>query len=663
MHQPRMTIPVMQDWKRVKEILNGAWPTEVPSRRVVPYPCEHIPDGVQFVSIDTEYDPDTYELTLIGIAYFGEGLEPLYGEQIPRSMMNPDLTRTRLLRLIKHVPVVAWNAIAELLSFNKAFGFTPDMYLQLEDPMQLHALLQSEWPHDLGFVESMHGRHHRMKNLWDTDHLLYNWGDCLTAGYAFKDLMRMAKRDPLSLRVYREQNLPLISVRYEAKLTGLCLDREFLSGLSHDLARRIQYAQECAEGYTGFPLNLGSHPQFTGWLQDVEGIKLKHKKGSENVSADKDIVAELRRKFLDFDPEVEKDGITPELLEENIRRGGHPLLEARAAYQSASQLYRHFLAPLLAPGVPVGDGPVGYSEDEFICRVYPDQHTHSQASGRWSTVGPPLPTLPKKLRKMLRPPPGYHLKKYDADQQELRLNAHLAHDEPTLEAFEHGWDIHTLNTCDVFTIAVPPDRSDPHGSSECEVWRLEIGWEGKDDRRRVFCKRFVYRLIYRGDPRFAGDIPGAKALGLTKSGLVEASKNYLHKHPALPRHWARLDSTILRTRTVRSFRGRKRFLNGSASARPGQVPSICREGTNHPIQSGGVDWCNLLILALYGECRDLGVIWAYGAHDSHNWLVPEQHSETFDERVEEVTQRPWEVDGRPLILPVTLDPTIYPLAA
>jgi len=658
---PRMSIPVMSDWQRVKEILNGNWPKPVPNKRVVPYPMDNLPSGCTFVTIDTEFDDD-YNISLVGIAYWGAGPEPICGEQIPASMWNYELTRERLTKLVQRIPVVPHNAIAETISLEKTFGIGRNSYLKLEDTMQLHALLHSEWPHTLAFVESMHGRHNRMKHLADTDFLLYNWGDCLTPGYAFKDMMRLWGKDPLSFRVYEEQNLPLIPIRHEAKLVGLDLDTEFLATLSYRLAERIQYAQSVAEGYAGIQLNLGSHPQFTTWLKDVEHIKLKKKRGSDVYSADKDTVATMRREFLDFDPEEETDGITNDMLDRNIGSGGHPLLEARAAYQNAVQLYTHYVEPLLVSGVKDKGVVRGYSPSEFVRWISPTQHTHAQASGRWSVTNPPLATLPEKLRAMIRPPKGYVMPKYDVDHQELRLNAHLANDEPTLEVFANGWDIHTLNTCDVFYITVPPDKGDPHGAASCEVWRVELHWEGKHDRRRVFCKRFVFRLIYRGNPRYAWDIPGAKTMGLTQHGLVEASQNYLSRHPALPKHWARLDAQILATRTTRSFRGRKRFLNSFViKSKYGEVPPAMREGTNHPIQSGGVDWNNITILTLYHECRDLSLVWGYGSHDSHNWLVSEKHEYTFLERVEDVTQRPWDVDGRPLVLPVTFEPTVYPL--
>ena len=664
--QPRMAIPMMSDWKRIKQFVDGSWPVDVPEAQLVtaprfPYIESIRPEEIRYVTLDTEYTPGTYEINLIGVAYWGDGVEPLAGDQIQVSSMNWAVTTDRLSQLIRTKPVVMHNALADIMALNKTFGFDPTDYGDIQDTIQLHALLQSEWPHDLGFLESMHSPHRKMKHLSQSAHLLYNWGDCLTTGYAYQTLMQWMKRDPQSYSVYTTQNVPLITTRFRAKKRGIMLDRKFLAELSQDLQQRCEGAQQAAEGYTGFPLNLGSDVQIGKWLIDVERMKLRKKRGATRATVDKDAIADLRRKYYDFDPDVEKNGITPEMLYHNIHEGGHPLLESRAAYQNAATLYSSWVTPFLNKKYGNIKGQLVFEPKDFINWVSADQSTHSQASGRWSVTGPALTTLPYKLRGMLRPPEGYVMVKYDADQQELRLSAHLCKDEPTLLAFTNKWDVHTLNVCDIFKLDEPPEKGDPHGANGCLDWRNQYHWEGKDDKRRVFAKRFVYRLLYRGDPRSAGDIPGAKALGLVKRTLVEASENYLQRHPALPAYWKVGDAEICASRVVRSFSGRKRFLNGDNSAPFGTVSAICREGTNHRMQSGGVDWSNLNILTIERECRDLGVEFVYGSFDSHNWFVPVEHEHEFRQRVLEITQRPWVIDGRELTLPITLDPTIYPL--
>ncbi|UOF78753.1 DNA polymerase [Caudoviricetes sp.] len=645
-HQPRLSIPVMRDWKRLKAIGDGHWPTPIPQARRALHLTEmpYVPQ-TEYISLDLEYGQ---HITLLGMAYFDEDMNCLDGIQVPGKSLYDHDAITVLRGLAKSYRFIIFNAVADLEQLERELGIHPDEFMEILDPIQLHNLHHSEWPHDLGFCESLYGRHNRMKHLQDTDFYLYNWGDCLTSAYTFAALNISG---PIST-IYHTQNKPLIPIRTLAKVRGIALDQTFLAKLANDLGKTVELATTFAESFGG--LNIGSHKQITEYLTKVEKLKLPRSRETGAYKIDKDVLADLRRKFLDYDPDEERHGMTIEQFEQNVADGGHPLLEARALFQGAAQLKNHFINTLLKPGVD--QNKTVYDPDDFVPRCFPNQHTHTQASGRWSTTEPPLPTLPERLRKMVLPDPGYAIVKFDWDQEELRINAHLAKDLPTLEWFAEHYDIHTLNTCDIFAWTYPTDKRDPHGSAECQGWRTTQAWEGKVDKRRTFSKRFVYRIIYRGNPAHAGDIPGAKVLGLTRQSLAAASNSYIARHPALKTYWRHVDSAILKTRTAYTFTGRRRFLNGeSTKAGAGDVPPICREGTNHPMQGGGVDVFNLTLLAIYQVTRDLDAQWLYGAHDSQNWMVPEQHVAEFKGRVQDVTLRPWQVEGRPLSLPVTIE--------
>ena len=47
----------------------------------------------------------------------------------------------------------------------------------------------------------------------------------------------------------------------------------------------------------------------------------------------------------------------------------------------------------------------------------------------------------------------------------------LANDQPMLEAFAKGWEVHTLTTCEIFGWSYPKDKAHPHDSQENEDWR------------------------------------------------------------------------------------------------------------------------------------------------------------------------------------------------
>ena len=540
--------------------------------------------------------------------------------------------------------MVFHNAMADIPVLEKAMGITyPADYRRIEDTMLAHGILHSEWPHDLGFLESMYGDHDKMKHLRTVagSQYLYNWGDCLSTNAAWEVLAKELQRDVQTATLYRTQSIALIEPLLEAKQRGVALDHDFLKAREAELTADVCYAQEHAEAYAGWPINLGSRDHLFA-MMDAEGIKQRKKKGK--VSLDEDTVAELRRSLHDFNSDDEAGGISQQLFERYMQDMSCPeLLTLRAMYQGVNTLVTHYFNPLRGP-----DG-------HYLGRVYPDQLIHTQTSGRWSTVDPPLATLPFGLRAMLKPDPGWGFIGFDKDQIELRLLAAITNDLPTLEAFANGWDVHTLNFCDFFQVPYPPNKCNPHTTPECAEWRQSINWEGKDDIRRVFSKTFVYRLNYRGQPESSGDVPGARTLGLRKQHLVQCAMSYLKKHPAIAAYWRTVDAQVLSTRMIRTPWGRRRYLNGPGGSGTGTaVPAICREGTNHPYQGGTSDHFNDLLLRIWRSGRSLPLIWVCGAHDSQKWTFPLDKEEEAMRIITYENTVPMDLNGMLINLPATI---------
>lgn len=671
----RMIIPTKSDWRKLRAYREGQWPKEVPHREIAwggvsawmeedIYQTLH---DAKLCVVDTEYDTkdDTIYpgiLEMIGVLLW-DG-KNITGYQFPwksYSVQQKEHAGDVLKDIFLSTPTVMHNLMADVPVLEPHLKMGYSDYHQIHDTMLLHALLYAEWPHDLGFLESLYSPYDKMKHLSGTDPFLYNWGDCLSTFSAWQVLEAEAKKDGFAWDIYNTQSLPLSVPRLEARKRGVRLDKGFLASWFKEMSIRKEYARQVAVAWCGYEINPGSDQQVTAQLIH-EGFALKKNRKTGAISIDKDVVAGLRRQFIDFDPEKEKDGITPEMLEGYLEEGGHGLLEARKAYQVAADIKSDFLVPLLKEEYQKdGRNLLEVSEDWFVDRVFPTQHIHTQASGRWSTVSPALPLLPPKLRGMLIPDEGWVFLKFDWSHIELRISAALADDKPSVEAFANGWDTHTLNACDVFSMEYPPNKSDPHHSDECKEWREKYGWEGTNDKRRVFAKGFVYRLRYRGDARYATDIPGAKAMGLNGPAMVNAARGYLRNHPSLQPYWNRMDGAVLKTRTVRSIYGRKRYLNGPGKApRAGMVPEICREGSNHPMQSSVSDIFNKTIVDVYQRGSTPYLLgWVYGAHDSQVWQCPEEHAVAAVSCIQGIATQVREINGYKVVLPVEFDPIKY----
>lgn len=652
---PKMRIPTRADWAKVPLFLADKWPSPIPSRIVciggeseyglVHHQIAPMMDRVDLakVVIDTEYRPGKHyggELHTIGMGWRQPDGQ-IVGFQIDRWQRLDHASRLAfgqaLARMARTNRIVFQNTLADahLLADWCGFRFPDDYLAGYDDTMLAHAVLWSEWPHGLDFLESMYSPYPRMKHLSGEDPLLYNWGDVLSTLVVWEHLARELAVDPLSERVYREQSLRLLPELFRAKRRGIRVNGPRIGPAISETQTKIEQAQRIAQAHLGWPINLGSSDHLQHYLYDVLGLKVQTHKKTRRPTIDSDAVAVLRNLIgVAPDEREEEEGLTYEEAIQRISVGADPILEARVLYAGALQIQSHYLAP--AQRALEDDG-----------RFYPDQLIHAQANGRWSTNDPPLAQLPSDLRDIVCADSGYVWLGWDWDQIELRINAELSGDMPSIEAFANGWDVHTLNACDLFGLPYPPDRRDPHTSAECAAWREVTSWQGKDDLRRVFAKRFVYRLDYGGDPARAGDIPGAKALGLTSSLLVRASNRYLAQHPQKAEWRRQIAMDATQTRISRTFAGRRRRLLGDGK-------KAIREAFNQPMQGGVVDVFNTTFVQITEQFPWLE--YAYGMHDSQNWACPlERIGETILPLRQLVTQV-WDINGVKTRFPATFKP-------
>lgn len=622
---PKMKLPVLQDWAKVPALQAGTWPEKVPpfdvvdtDRKVGQYVQTWVEKAIEeapFVALDTEFNRDSKFLLTLGLGYpGGTGLQIWFREldSVSRSAI-----RSALVALVARVPVVFQNAMADVPVLEQAMGLAYKHYCRIEDTMLAHAVLWSEWPHDLGYLASIYGKYPKMKHLSETDPQLYNWGDVLDTISAWQGITRELKRDPLSEGVYRSQSLPLVPIILERSKKGIRVHKERVEEAVADLERRRAWAANCATASTGWPINLGSEKQLKAYLYDYKGYPIQKDK-EKKVSIGGDAIAALR-KYVGPPPDLEteqKEGLGIEECRKRIsEQGADPVLEARVIYAAAQQEMSHFLAPLRG-----------------VDRVYPSIKIHAQASGRWSITEPPLQQFPGYLQDLLIPDPGEAWVGWDWDQIELRVLAALAGDEPYLNAFERGDDVHTLNAIAIFG----PNTGNP----------------ATDDLRRSFAKRFVYRLNYGGDPRTASDIPGAAQLGLSGKGLVDASNRYLAAHPAMAAWRIRVAAEAKTQRVSRTFMGRRRRLLGEGAG-------IVREAYNHPMQGAVADILNVVTVDIKRAYPKASLV--YTVHDSAFWAVSVDKVDVFKSTVEPLVTRQWQIGGRNVGFPIKWKPTRMPV--
>lgn len=620
--QPELELITRLDYSRLRRIVSGLWP-------------ESLPTGIMWtdtakqwfsmalaqpepIAIDTEYTRDGY-ITLIGLHAPGVGVLQ-WDPQDPDGATPTDVANT-LLSLVQTHPILFQNSFADMPRLLQNFGIPYTAYKHIEDTMLAHSVLWSELPHSLKFLESLYGRHNKMKHLANVDKRLYNMGDVLTTSYVWANEKRDLESDKQAADVYQNIVRPLIPIVARVNERGIAVNRRACEEIYAQLDRDRQYAQELAEAYAGYPITLGGSAQILTYLNKHEKYKLK--------TLDADTLTELRAAYGVSGNDFTTMESVARVIEED---GGHPLLEARALYAQSNQLLSHYIKPFL-------DSPDG--------KIYPEFHIHAQANARWSIVKPPLQQLPPDMKRLLMPDKGRVWVSWDFDQAELRVATALANDEPMQEAFDKGWDVHTLNMCDALGYDRPPSLITPYDVALCGDWMGKYGFKNKDDIRRTFTKRFIFRLLYGGDPRHADNIPGAKKLGLDGQKLIAAAKRWLRAHPAVARYWRTLEATAVKHGLVRNIFGRpRRMLTDNLAAK-------MRIASNHPMQATVADIKNIIIRQAHDRWTEEECFFVFEVHDFLCFSVREDLVEKIQPELQSLASQEWKAGDVPFTIPQT----------
>ena len=213
-------------------------------------------------------------------------------------------------------------------------------------------------------------------------------------------------------------------------------------------------------------------------------------------------------------------------------------------------------------------------------RSYP-HFLPTQSNGRWSTTDPPITNFPRgclrhdcphrvpgqahaplsgecwDAHRVYKPDEGWYWLTWDKDAIEARINAVLTEDEPLIQAFMEGQDVHTLTACATFGLPLPSNVYDPHSSPECLDWRQEVKWGGKDDLRRRLAKVVRFGCFYGPDETAILGAKGVEELGLARDELLDRTKVYLASQPKLQKTKEKRWDEYIRNPEARTVWGRR----------------------------------------------------------------------------------------------------------
>lgn len=207
-------------------------------------------------------------------------------------------------------------------------------------------------------------------------------------------------------KVYREIELPLISVLERMKRIGVALDQNLIKKLLGDYKKKITLLEKRIYKEVGGNFNINSPQQLLKVFKEKYNLELKSTKA--------------------------------EVLEE--KRKDYILADLILKYRELFKIVSTYLEPFSK----LGD------------RVYTTLIQTGAATGRLSSKDPNLQNIPPVVKDVLVADPGYKLAAFDYSQLELRILAAVTQDTEMIRAFKEGQDIHLLTASKVFS--VPLDK-------------------------------------------------------------------------------------------------------------------------------------------------------------------------------------------------------------
>lgn len=213
-------------------------------------------------------------------------------------------------------------------------------------------------------------------------------------------------------------------------------------------------------------------------------------------------------------------------------------------------------------GTYIGNLSKNLHEDS---RIRSSFKLHTAVTGRYASSGPNVQNLPQRsdpdgyIRGMYRAPAGYAIIEADYSQVELMIFAVLANDEPWLQNFADGEDVHANNMKDM------------------------LGYY--DPKYRTFIKNFVYGLIYGSE---GGEVEKVAPKELMQVISVKQMLHNLQRtHPAIFEYRFKIAEQINKNKYVTNAFNRRRYYTSKPTK------ADLRSAVNFPIQSTAADIMHL----------------------------------------------------------------------
>ena len=341
-------------------------------------------------------------------------------------------------------------------------------------------------------------------------------------------------------KLYRDIEMPVLSVLLEMERTGVLIDTFALAAQSEELGRRLHALEQQAHALAGQPFNLGSPKQLGEILFGKLGLPVIKKTATGQPSTDEEVLQQLA-----------EDYPLPKLL-----------LEQRGLAKLKST-YTDKLPRMLNPRTG---------------RVHTSFSQATAVTGRLSSSEPNLQNIPvrteegRRIREAFIAPRDHLIVSADYSQIELRIMAHLSGDPGLLHAFAQGEDVHRATAAEVFGVSV-----------------AEVSAE-----QRRYAKVINFGLIYGMSAHGL-----AKNLNIDRVAAQSWIDRYFARYPGVARYMDETRALARERGYVETVFGRRLHLPDIRAQQAGRRQGAERAAINAPMQGTAADLIKLAMLAVH----------------------------------------------------------------
>ena len=260
------------------------------------------------------------------------------------------------------------------------------------------------------------------------------------AGQRIDAALRLAERLAVDLEdqglggLFYELEIPLVPVLTGMEREGIRIDTGFFQDMSERLDRDLTLIREEIYKVAGEEFNLNSTPQLREVLFEKQGLPVI-KRTKTGPSTDSSVLEELATQ-------------------------GHEIPRLMMEYRELEKLRSTYVDALPQLVIP------------RTGRIHTRFNQTVAATGRLSSSDPNLQNIPirtdlgREIRKGFIPAEGYLFYSADYSQVELRILAHFSGDEPLVQAFREGVDVHRQTASVIFEVPLERVTSEQRGQAK-----------------------------------------------------------------------------------------------------------------------------------------------------------------------------------------------------